>query len=66
MIVACRKYERDERCIQNLVRKPERKKPHGRCRCRFEDNIKMYHKEVCCESVTGFNWLRIVSIGGFL
>jgi hypothetical protein len=31
-----------------LVRKPERKKPLGRPRCRWEDNIKMDLQEVGC------------------
>jgi len=30
------------------VRKPEGKRPLGRPRRRWEDNIKMYHQEVGC------------------
>jgi hypothetical protein len=32
-----------------LVRKPLRKCPLGRLRRRWEDDIKMYHVEVCCK-----------------
>jgi hypothetical protein len=31
-----------------LMGKPEGKRPLGRCRYRWEDNIKMYCKEVGC------------------
>jgi hypothetical protein len=34
-----------------LVGKPEGKRPLGRPRCRWEDNIKMYHQEVGCEGM---------------
>jgi hypothetical protein len=34
-----------------LDRKSEGKRPHGRCRYRLEDNIKMNFKEVGCEDV---------------
>jgi len=37
----CSKHGIDK-CIQNLVRKPERKGPLGRSRSRWEDNIRMY------------------------
>ena len=39
----------EERCIQVLVGKPEGKRPLGRPRHRWEDNIKVDLKEVGCE-----------------
>jgi hypothetical protein len=39
-----------------LVRKPERKRPLGRRRRRWEDNIKMDHKEVGCGDV---DWIEL-------
>ena len=51
-----------------LVRKPEGKRPLGRPRCRWEDNIKMDLKEVggCCEDWTELaqdrdRWRALVS-----
>jgi hypothetical protein len=32
----------EERCVQGFVGKPERKRPLGRPRHRWEDNTKMY------------------------
>ena len=37
-----------ERCIRVLVRKPEGKRPVGRPKCRWEDNIKMDLQEMRC------------------
>jgi hypothetical protein len=37
-----------------LVEKPEGKKPLGRCRFKWEDNIKMNLREVGCG---GMNWI---------
>jgi len=34
-------YEGEERGIRVLVEQPEGKRPLGRCKCRWEDNIKM-------------------------
>jgi len=39
-----------------LVGKPERKRPHGRPRCRWEDNIKMDLQEVGCR---GMDWIKL-------
>jgi hypothetical protein len=44
------------------VGKPERKRTLERCRCRWEDNIKMDIREIVC----GFNFPRIGSSGGLL
>ena len=45
-----------------LVGKPEGKRPLGRPRCRWEDNIKMDFQKVG----TGWSWLRIATGGGRL
>jgi hypothetical protein len=39
-----------------LVGKPEGKRPLGRPRCRWEDNIKMDLQEVGCG---GMDWIRL-------
>jgi hypothetical protein len=38
---ACSIYGGEKRCIQCLVKKSEERRPLGRQRCRWEDNIKM-------------------------
>ena len=45
---------------------PEGKRPLGRLRHRWEDNIKMDFQEVGCDVGTGSRWLRIGSGGGYL
>ena len=46
---ACSSYGGEERNVYRvLVGKPERKRPHGRPRSRWEDNIKMDLQEVGC------------------
>jgi len=47
-----------------LVGKPEGKRPLGRPRHRWEDNIKMDLQEVGCGVWTGLRWLRIGTCGG--
>ena len=42
-----------------LVGKPGGKRPMGRPRHRWEDNIKMDLQEVGCGVWTGLSWLRI-------
>jgi len=49
-----------------LVGKPEGKRPLGRPRHRWEDNIKMGLQEVGCGVWTGSSWLRIRTGGGHL
>jgi hypothetical protein len=49
-----------------LVGKPEGKRPLGRPRRRWEDNIKMDLLEVRWGSWTGWIWLRIGTAGGLL
>jgi len=45
---ACSTYWGDERCKQVLVGKPEGKRPLGRLRFRWVDNIKIDLQEVGC------------------
>ena len=49
-----------------LVGKPEGKRPFGRPRRRWEDNIKMNLKEVGWGTWTGLIWLRIGTGGSLL
>jgi hypothetical protein len=43
---ACGTYGREERCMRDLVGKPERKRPLGRHRRVWEDNIKTNLQEI--------------------
>jgi hypothetical protein len=47
-----------------LVGKPDGKRPLGRPRCRWEDNIKMDLQEVGCGARTRSIWLRTGTGGG--
>jgi hypothetical protein len=49
-----------------LVGKPDGKRPLGRPRRRWEDNIKMGIQEVVCGVLNGMSWLRIQTVGGQL
>jgi hypothetical protein len=49
-----------------LVGRPEGKRPLGRPRRRWENNIKMDLREIGIDGRTGFNWLRIGSSGGLV
>ena len=49
-----------------LVGKPEGKRPLGRPRRRWEDNIKIDLQEVGGVVRTGWRWLRIGTCGGQL
>jgi len=49
-----------------FVREPEVKRPLGRLRSRWEDNIEMDLQEVECGVWTGSSWLRIGTGGGHL
>ena len=51
---------------RDLVGKPEGKRPLGRLRRRWEDNIKMDLQDVGCGVWTGLSWLRIRTVGGDL
>jgi len=50
----CRKDRRG--VYRVLIGKPERKRPLGRHRLRWEDNIKMDHQEVGCG---GMDWIDV-------
>jgi hypothetical protein len=47
--------------LRGLVGKPEGKKPLGRPRCRWEENIEMGDREVGWE---GMDWIDLVQNGG--
>jgi hypothetical protein len=49
-----------------LVGKPEGKRPLGRPRRRWVDNIKTDLEEIGCDGRAGSNWLRIGTSGGLL
>jgi hypothetical protein len=49
-----------------LVGRPEGKRPLESPTLRWKDNIKMDLREIGINGRTGFNWLRIGSIGGLL
>ena len=49
-----------------LVGNPEEKRPLGRSRRRWEDNIKMDVQKLGCGTWTGSSWLRILTGGGHL
>jgi len=51
---------------RSLVQKPGGKRPLGRLRHRWDDNIKMDLKEVGCGGWTESSWLRIGTGGGHL
>jgi len=51
---------------RDLVGKPERKRPLGRPRLRWEDNIKMDLQVEVYGVWTGSMWLRIGTDGGHL
>jgi hypothetical protein len=63
---ACSTYAGEERCIQVFVGNPEEKRPLGRPRSRWENNIKMDLQEVGWGTWTGLIWLRIGTGGGLL
>jgi hypothetical protein len=49
-----------------LIGKPEGKRPFGKPRRRWEDNIMVDLKERGCKMWTGFIWPRIGTSGGLL
>jgi len=53
---SCSAYGAEERFIQSFVGKSEGKRPLGRPRCRWEDNIKMNLQEVICG---GMDWIDL-------
>jgi len=43
---ACNTYGRQEKCVQGLLKRSERKRAFGRPRLKWEDNIEMNLKEL--------------------
>jgi hypothetical protein len=60
-----RMWERSGVC-RIFVGKRKGKRPHGRPRRRWADNIKMDLQVLECAGMTGLNWLRIGTGGGHL
>jgi len=56
MCGACSTHGRDQKHLQFLVVKPETKRPLGRPRCRWQDNIRMELSEVGRE---GVEWMHL-------
>jgi len=52
----CSTYGGEQRCMQGFGGKPEGKRPLGRPRRRWEDNIKMDLQEVGCG---GTDWIEL-------
>jgi hypothetical protein len=61
---ACSAYGVEERRIQGLVGKSEGKKPLGRPRRRWEDNIKLIFRKWKVGVWTEASWLRIGQMAG--
>jgi hypothetical protein len=53
---ACTAYGEGRGVYRVLVSKPEGKRPLGKPRCRWENNIKMDLREVGCG---GMNWIEL-------
>ena len=51
---------------RGFVRKPEGRRPLGKHKRRWEDNIKMDLREVRWKTCTGWIWLRMGTGGGHL
>jgi hypothetical protein len=49
-----------------LVGRSEGKRPLGKPRCRWKDNIKVDLREIGIDGGTGFIWLRVGSSGRLL
>jgi hypothetical protein len=63
---ACTTHGKNEKSIKMLVEKPDRKRPHGRLRRRWEDTITKDVKETGEKLWTGLILLRIGISGGLL
>jgi hypothetical protein len=60
------RIEEGKGVYRDLVGKPEGKRPMGRSRLRWEDNIKVDLQRVGCGVWTGLSWLRIGTGGGHM
>jgi hypothetical protein len=56
----CGTHEGGERCLRGLVGRPEGKRPLGRPRLKWEDNIKMGLREIGIDEA---NWIRLAQVG---
>jgi hypothetical protein len=63
---ACSAVGEERGVCRVSVGKPEGKRPLGRPRRTWEDNIKVDLQEVGCRVWTGFGWLRIEAGGNQL
>jgi hypothetical protein len=52
----CGTHGGGDRCLQGLVGRPERTRPLGRPRRRWEDNIRMDLREIW---IDGVNWILL-------
>jgi hypothetical protein len=66
MCRTCSANEEKRNAYRILVGKPEGKRPQGRLRRRWVDNIKMDFREIGWNVRTGSIWLRIGTSGGLL
>jgi hypothetical protein len=62
----CGTHGKGKSVYRVLVGRPEGKRPLGRPRRRWKDNIKMDFREIGIGGGTGFGWLRTNSDGEFL
>jgi hypothetical protein len=51
MGLACSTRRRADKCVQNIGWKPKGKRPLGRTRRRWEDNIRLYLRDIGWERV---------------
>jgi len=63
---ACSTYEKDEKCIQILVKKPEGERPLGRPSIDGEIILRRILGKQSEKVWSGFIWLRIGTSGRFL
>jgi hypothetical protein len=63
---SCSTYGEIRNVYNISVRKLERKRPLGRPRSRWEDNIRTHLKEIYWKAMVWFIWLRIGTSGRFL
>jgi len=63
---ACDTYEGEERCIQGLGGEPEGKRPLGRLRRKWENNIEMDLQEGAWWVWIGSIWIKIGADDGNL
>jgi hypothetical protein len=63
---ACGTHGRGVEIRKDLGGKPEGKRPLERPRRRWEEWIRMYHREIDWGLWSGFTWLRIAIVGWLL